>query len=516
VTLLIRPGDSAGIFIVEFVQQPRRFEWVGMAVALAIVGAVISTNLGSMLSAYDGGISTSAATFTLHGLLPYRDYWLLYGPLSGFVLAVPTAIFGPSVELARIVGFGVFIAEAAITYRIARVWASPFAAAGLAVSAVVMVPALLSLDVSAWPLAMTFALAGLYLAIGTRHGGWLVGLAIGLAFLCRLDVGAYALIGAVLIRDRRAVLAGFALIAVPFLAIALATTAPTYLVEQLIWFPLFGTQEFRSLPGLADLLGEPTATLLTLPILILPRLGIVLSTARITVGMARHEDDPREAALIGLTAFAALCQLQTIGRADVEHFAQAATAGILLLSIWFPPGRLAPIRFGGLAFVTTVCLLMGLLGARMHAPEPAYDRSLVVAAEWLDDATSRNEPVYVGLTSHQYTLRNPLIIYYLADRRPAVRDTMFNPGVTNSDWGQARMVDDLSTSQAPYLVLDRATALIHEDSNDSRIPGSTRLDGYIASTYHLICDLGYVVIQERNDLARTPPSCPTPASLAAP
>jgi hypothetical protein len=487
-----------------------------MAVALAVVASIISTNIGSMLSAYDGGISTSAATFTLHGLLPYRDYWLLYGPLSGFVLAVPTAVFGPSVELARSVGFGVFMAEAAIAYRLARIWASPIAAAALAVSAVVMVPALLSLDVSAWPLAMTFSLAGLYLAIGTRQSGWLVGLVIGLAFLCRLDVGGYALVGALVIRDRRAVLAGFALLAVPFLGIALATTPPTFLVEQLIWFPLLGTQQFRSLPGLANLLGEPTATVLTLPILILPRLGIVLSTARITLGVARRQDDPREGALLGLTAFAALCQLQTIGRADVEHFAQAATAGILLLAIWFPPGRLAPVRFGGLAFATTICVLMGLLGARIHSPVPGYDRSLVVAAQWLDDATSRDEPVYVGLTTHEYTLRNPLIIYYLADRRPAVRDTMFNPGVTNSDWGQQRMVEDLSATVAPYLVLDRATALIHEDSNDSRIPGSTRLDAYIASNYHQICDLGFVVIQERDDLARTPPACPTIESLAAP
>jgi hypothetical protein len=507
---VIQPGESAGIVIMEIVQRPRRAEWVGMAVALAVVAGIISTNIGSMLSAYDGGISSSAATFTLHGLLPYRDYWLLYGPLSGFVLALPTAIFGPSIELARITGFGVFIVETAIAYRLARVWASPVAAAALAVSAVVMVPALLSLDVTAWPMAMTLALAGLLLAIGTGRSGWLVGVVIGLAFLCRLDVGAYALIGAMLIRDRRAVLAGFALLAVPFLAVALATTDPSYLVEQLIWFPLLGTQEFRSLPGLASVLGEPTATLLTLPILLLPRIGILAATVRITVGFARHEQDPREAALIGLTVFAALCQLQTIGRADVEHFAQAATPGILLLAIWFPAGRLAPIRFGALVFVTLACVLMGTLGTRIRNPEPGYDQSLVTAAAWLRDATARDEPIYVGLTTHQYTLRNPLIIYYLADRRPAVRDTMFNPGVTNSDWGQERMVADLSSSAPPYLVLDRATALVREDSNDSRIPGSTRLDAYIASTYHPICDLGFVVIEAVDGSARTNPVCPPP------
>jgi hypothetical protein len=487
-----------------------------MAAALVIATAILSTNIGSMLSAYDGGISSSAATFTLHGLLPYRDYWLLYGPLSGFVLAVPTAIFGPSIELARIIGFGVFIAETAIAYRLARVWASPAASIALAVSAVVMVPALLSLDVSAWPMAMTLALGGLYVAVGTRQSGWLVGLLLGLAFLCRLDVGAYALIGALLIRDRWQVLAGFALMAVPFLGIAMATTPPNYLVEQLIWFPLVGTQEFRALPGLGELVGEPTATLLALPILILPRIAIILGTARIAVGFARRDQDPRQLALIGFTAFAALCQLQTVGRGDVEHFAQAATAGILLFAIWFPPGKLAPNRFGALAFVTVGCLLMGLLGGRVHNPEPGYDRSVVAAADWLRNATGHDERIYVGLTSHQFTVRNPLIIYYLADRRPAVRDTMFNPGITNSDWGQERMVADLSANAPPYLVLDRAQALVREMSNRSRIPGSTRLDDYIGSTYHSVCDLGYLVIQARDDQPRTPPACPPMALVTSP
>jgi hypothetical protein len=495
---------------VELAQHPRRVEWVGAVVALLIAGAVISTNLGAMLSAYDGGISSSAATFTLHGLLPYRDYWLLYGPLSGFVLAVPTAMFGPSIELVRALGFGVLIAETLVAYRVARVWASPAAAVALAASSVVMLPAVLSLDVSAWPMAMTLALAGLYISIGTKHRGLVAGLLIGLAFLCRLDIGVYALIGALMVRDRRSVLTGFAVIAVPFAAVALATTPPSDLVEQLIWFPLVGTQQFRSLPGLAAAIGEPTATLLTLPILILPRLAILLSTVRITVLIARGERDQGQAALIGFTLFAALCQLQTLGRADMEHFAQAATAGILLYAIWFPPGRLSPVRFGALTFVTASCVLMGSLGGRLHIASPGYDHSLVVAGDWLRAATERDEPVFVGLTSHRFTVRNPLIVYYLADRKPGVRDAMFNPGITNTDGGQARMVSDLATTRPPYIVLDRTAANTQEPSNDSSIPGSTRLDEYIASAYHPICDLRYIVIQARNDLGPTPPACPSP------
>ncbi len=77
----------------------RALEWTGMFLAVGLSALVISFNLAAPLSTYDGGISAAAATFTLHGLLPYRDYWLLYGPLSGFLLAIPTAFLGPSIAL---------------------------------------------------------------------------------------------------------------------------------------------------------------------------------------------------------------------------------------------------------------------------------------------------------------------------------------------------------------------------------------------------------------------------------
>ena len=52
-------------------------------------------------------------------LLPYRDCWLLYGPLSGLLLAIPTAFLGPSIELIRALGFIVFCGEALVAYRLA-------------------------------------------------------------------------------------------------------------------------------------------------------------------------------------------------------------------------------------------------------------------------------------------------------------------------------------------------------------------------------------------------------------
>ena len=492
-------------------RRPLDYEWIGLLLAAGLSAVVMSFNAGANLSTFDGGISSSAATFTLHGLLPYRDYWLLYGPLSGFLLAIPTALLGPSVELTRTLGFLVYGCQALVAYRLARVWAAQGAAVALAVAAVVMVPAMLSLDAAAWPLAMTFALAALYVSIWTSRSAIVVGLLVGLAFITRLDVGAYALAATLVVRDRRAVLLGFGAIAVPFAALALATTAPAALGEQLLWFPLVGTRQFRGLPGPEVAFGQPAAAVLSIPLLLLPRIAIVLAAVRIAMRVRRREGDAGPAGvagLAGLVVFAALCQLQTVGRADAEHFAQAATPALLLFAVWFPQGRLSPVRFGELAGITVACVVVGIVGHQLQPRMPAFNRTNLAAAAWVRSATDRDERIFVGLTSHRFTLRNPLILYYLADRAPGVRDALFNPGVTNTDWGQTRMVADLQQTTPPYLVLDRPTADAFEPSNDSRIPGSTILDEYLGAHYHAVCDLGILVIQARNDLDRQPPPCP--------
>ena len=151
-----------------------------------------------------------------------------------------------------------------------------------------------------------------------------------------------------------------------------------------------------------------------------------------------------------------------------------------------------------------------LVANRLHADTAGYNRTLVATSAWVQVATDRDEPIFVGLTSNRFTITNPLIIYYLSDRSPGVRDTMFNPGVTNTDWGQTRMVGDLERTMTPYLVLDRLAADASEPSNDSRIPGSTILDTYMAANYHTVCELGGLVIQMRNDLQRAMPPCPVP------
>lgn len=483
-----------------------------MVFCVGLVALIAAPNLLDGLRSYDAGIASSAAMFTLHGLLPYRDYWLLYGPLSGLLLAVPTALLGPSVELIRLAGLGLVCVQAGLGFLIARSWASTGPAILIAIVAVVMCPALIGIEPSSWSVAMAFALAAIFLSLSTSRGGLLIGIMTGLTFLARLDVGAYVLLSVLLVRDRRATLLGFGLIAVPFALVALMTTNASSLVEQLIWFPLFGQRQFRGLPGPETIVGQPTAAIMSIPLLLIPRLGIALGILHVVLGRIRNRPLARMREVCALLVFALLCQLQTLqGRADLEHYAQAATPALLLLAVWFRARRPSVPRVGGLIVISLICAGVALINVRYVGSDgrSAHDRAVEATSAWIRQATTSDEPIFVGLTSHRYTMMNPLLIYYLSGRRAGVHDAMFNPGVTNTDWGQARMIDDLERSRTRYLVLDRSWADLHEEVNESRVPGSIHLDTYIDANFHVQCDLVNIVIMARNGADLSPaPACP--------
>lgn len=477
---------------------------------LAVVVTVVAPNLLASSWVYDGGIAASAGTFMLHGSVPYRDFWLLYGPLGGIVVAVPTAVLGPSILLIKTLGFLMVVGQARLGYLISRLWASPLVAAVVAISAVIMLPPIMGLELSAWPLAMLLALAAIYFSIGTNRSGLLVGFLVGLSFLARLDVGAYTLFAVLLVRDRRLVLTGFGAVAIPFGVVALAVAGVGPLLEQLIWYPLVGQPQFRSLSG-ADVAQVGSAgPIIAVPLILIPRAliaGTLVGVAWLTYA---RRPVPHGAAVVAVAVFAGLCQLQTLVRVDLDHLAEAATPAILLLAVWCRNERLDLPHFALLAGVVAACAAIGLLGFRvLGAVTPsAIDVEVRAISAWVRDATEPDEPLFVGLTSHRFAVQNPMIVYYLADRRPAVRDTMFNPGLTNTDPVQMRMIADLERTAAPYLVLQHAEETPGEQANQSRIPGSIALDTFISANYHTACDFKNLVIKVRNGLGRPVPPCP--------
>ncbi len=178
-------------------------------------------HLAAPVMPYDGGISASNGTFILHGLVPYRDFWLLYGPLSGYLVAAALLFAPPTVGLLRALGLATVAAQAAAGYALIRGQTTSVVAAVIAVLAAAAPVFFLRLDLSAWSLAMAFALPALVVARSDRpRAPLLAGLLVGATFLSRLDVGGYLLIALLLVYRKPATLGGFLAVAVPFALVA--------------------------------------------------------------------------------------------------------------------------------------------------------------------------------------------------------------------------------------------------------------------------------------------------------
>jgi hypothetical protein len=73
------------------------------------------------------------------------------------------------------------------------------------------------------------------------------------------------------------------------------------------------------------------------------------------------------------------------------------------------------------------------------------------------------------------------------------------------------MVDELEGSRPPILLLDESVADMFERENDSRIPGSTILDAFIADRYRPMCSFGDFRVLALVGPGLAAPPCPDPA-----
>jgi hypothetical protein len=243
-----------------------------------------------------------------------------------------------------------------------------------------------------------------------------------------------------------------------------------------------------------------------------PKAILVLAATTVVRGRFR---DRRLAVVV---TFGLLCQLQALTRADYTHQAQAALPGLIALGTAWPnvfaleshaasAGRRLAAAAGFSASVLLAAFLLIFAVASASVAEPNTlskdDQALFAAVRTVQMNSQRDDPIFVGLTGHRHTFINDMIVYYLANRRPAVRVAMFNPGVTNTTSVQQEMVDDLAESKAPIVVADSRWTDLSETSNDSFTPGATVLDDFLSKTYIPACEFGSFTVLTTSDRVGT-------------
>ena len=469
-----------------------RLGWVATGVVSGLLAAPGLHAGLSQATLYDGGITASAGTFISHGLLPYRDFWLLYGPLAGYLAAACSAIFGNDLVVLRAAGLLLVVATATIAYGLVGVRLPVVPRVALAVIAALIPVFHVGLDLAPWSLAMALALGAILAASRGGDRGLLVsGVIVGLVTLARLDVGAYSMI-AILVATRslRPLLGAVALVAPVALVVLLAVPVDS-LIEQLVWFPIVGQRLYRAIPG-------PSLTALIEPGRTLEWLLYWSPLVLIAVAIgcwARRGSIPQTDLVLLILAI--LCRLQTFSRADPAHDAQAFVPALLLAAYVFSEDVSRLWRFAIAAGAAVFIALAALPLVWLVLPADPYDAALTAAVGYVRDNSSPDEAIFVGEVRNSHALLNPLIAYYLADRRPGVRDTMYNPGITTTERTQRRMVEDLRQNAVRLLLLDVRFADCYEPSNLSRDAGATVLDAALHQDYRVVADFGAVIIMGR-------------------
>lgn len=472
-----------------------------LIVALA-AGVVAAPGLAAPIdksSLYDGGITSSAAAFIQHGQVPYRDFWLLYGPLTGYLAAAMTAILGAHVLVMRLAGLILVASTAAVGYHLIRVRAPGIRGGFIAVAAATIPAVWLGLDLAPWQLSMALALLALDVGLrGSPRSLLIAGGIVGIAALSRLDLGAYTLIAVVVQTRSLRPAVGAAAVFAPVALVFVVLVPVQMLWQQLIWYPLAGPQIFRTVPGptpLGFLTGESPISWAVYYVPVLMILGAI--ARRLLTGTIALP-------FVGLTALALLCRLQTVGRADGAHAAQAFGVGLLLAAYVIGEPSTFPRRLAAAVPAAFLCLIALLPVGWLGTPPSDYDRAVSEAVSIIQARTSPDEPIFVGEVTNARVYLNPMIVYFLADRPAGVFDTMYNPGVTTTAATQQRMADDLASRHVRYLVLDRVFSGCYETGNASAQPGSTVLDEAIARDYEVVADLGAIVIMASRDSHAAP------------
>ncbi len=395
---------------------------------LVLLGALAqSAWMDATVNVYDEGLMLFGADRVLHGDVPYRDFWTLYGPAGFYALAGLFAAFGETALVERLFDIGVKTAIVALSFELLLVFGRRLTAVAGSLLILGLLIYLRNYSAPMFPAMaaiLTAALAS-YRAVtrggpGAAAAAVVAGIAVGVAVLFRHDLGGYALpcIAAFLLAQawrcgpaaRRSMGFGFGLGCVLVLApvaAAFAWAVPArILVEDFIRIPLVVYPAVRALPfpNLHVLFDEALArrspSALGVGVVYLPPLVIVASLA--AVWLRRRLTGPcapsavradRAAFFLLLVALDGLFLLKGLVRVSPVHMGPAlivsvivvaAGAGLAVDRRW----RTGLLAGGAVAAAMLIAKPFVLAAERSREAPHSGAAPAVLANRWIVDAAT--------------------------------------------------------------------------------------------------------------------------------
>ena len=525
--------------------------------ALAFFGAFLLLLPESLagVSVFDEGFVIAGAEAVLHGQVPYRDFYSLYGPASYYLIGALFKLFGEDLLVSRVAHTLTLAGIAAISFVLAngvggnsRRWLPWIVAL---VSCAVMIGSKSSPSYPAVPSALLLMIAAVVFGKWGRERNprALVNcsLLIGVAGLFRWDFGIFGLLaagcsllfvdaatsrtswqraGASLIAVTAPAALLMALVYVPLILIS----DPARLFRETIVYLLFEFAKYRGLeffrPPLiweahAGNTIETCSALFRIAAQTLPPVIAVAAMVAAWRELRRKDSGRPPAASSVLAAFLAFLCLalfhQMWVRPTLVQGLPAALAAVPLLGCFVSLEILAKLRYkpmrGG------VCIAVFLLGvvftsvgldgivrsiSSRYAP-PSLSRATGIRdlksnayyaelIRYIGGNSARGESIYSGALDHSRLWVNDSLLYFLADRPAATRFLQMDPGMANTLASQQAIVDGLKQKKVKLVVLlDRTSS---EPNLSATSNGIHMLDEFIRDRYRETHSFGpYTVLE---------------------
>jgi hypothetical protein len=458
---------------------------------------------------YDEGVTLTKAALTAVGQIPFRDYWITYGPLDTYILAAAFKAVAVNVMVERALGVVVLALLAVVAYgvtgRLGLRGGMRLLLTGLISVVPISVPAFNSAFLANL-VGVAAVLAFLYsLDRDQRRWPLLTGALVGLAsfsrpeFALALGIGLCAGYLATGI-TRNAVRARLMPYVLGTAGVAGGLWGATVVMAGItpVWFDLvtYATSLYPQARRIPFGRGDEAAVVIVLGI----AFAAIWVWALVRAYRQRSSAGER-ARLVALLVSGVLLFTWVRTRADGIHAMDAwpVTAILLALLLERRSRTSAPVNRALQGLVPVVGILMlsvaagGLVYRDLSQPHAAAgvprsglsgERAWMPTAELaavirdIDALTPDGGPIWVGLQRNDLVTFNDTTLYFLSTRNPGTVYYEALPGLTNTESGERTIACQLARAGVALAVLGPTSA--GERWNLSSVPGSPFLDQWLA------------------------------------
>jgi hypothetical protein len=531
--------------------------WIGFS-AVMVVCQLLFMDYG--IRSYDEGLALYGALRVLHGQLPYRDFWTMYGPGQFYLFALFFKLFGTYAVWGRVIFVLTNTLMLAMVFCVTAIVTRQRLAPLLATAgALIAVSGLLwpSYDFPVYQALALFMVATPCMVLRWRsgHPAWAAasGFAAGAVALFRHDIAVYAVVALVVSaawfhagsdKDRPAssgrrtgfladlgLFCAAALVVVLPVVLWLLVRVPVHdLVYSLFYVPGRIYPKVRHLP-FPMVMGGPTDivsnSLVYLPIVTVAVALACLARERWRRDLARWQ----QASYLLLTLLVVLMFLKGVVRVLPLHMVQTLVPSMVLICClgtrWRVSGAAQRVVLALGGCIAVVLLYMPLrycltrttyvVSMTLHPRSPNAFRlnchppkgleraaCLIVDADdaqvalYLEQHTAPDQTIFIGASRHDVLFANKIDLYFLSKRESATKWHDLHPGVETTAPVQDEMIRELEANRAVYVVRDSA-ASDADEPNDSHVSsGVFDLDRYIDANYRLETRIGGMSILRRS------------------